>query len=158
MDVNNNKIEIRRHPLPHVETYDVTADELDRIENESKNVGQDFQYCSICVTAAIAFFIAIITTEIKSARVYQTFLIITLIGFVFAIYFGQAYVRGKDKCRSTIDKIRERQIGPVGEEGRELKPADVAELSPVPAPPSVLRPPSPPPLQESDITPTGVKP
>jgi hypothetical protein len=136
-----DKIEVRRHPLPHVETYDVTADELDRIATESATVGQDFQYCSICLTAAIAFFIAILTTEIKSPRVYQTFLIVTLVGSVLAIYFGQAYMRGKKKSASTIQKIRDRQIGPVGEEGRELRPAQVAELPPVPAP-VVLDPPT----------------
>lgn len=132
-----DKIEVRRHPIPHVETYDVTADELERIDSESKNVGQDFQYGSICLTGSLAFFIAILTTEIKSARVFQVFLTLTLVGGIMALYFGQSYFRGKKKCTTIIQKIRERQIGPIGEEGRELRPAQVAELAPVTAPVTV---------------------
>lgn len=132
---NGAKIPLRRHTLPDVETYDVTADELATIEIESKNVGQDFQYCSICLTAAIAFTVAIFTTEIKSQRTFDIFVILAVCGSVFSVYFYQRYRRGKKKSFTTIQKVRERQVGPIGEEGHELKPVQVAQLPVVTGPP-----------------------
>jgi hypothetical protein len=126
---NGDKINLRRHALSHVESYDVTADELVQIEEESKTVGQDLQYASNGLTAAIAFSIAIWGTEIKSDRVYQAFFMFALIGVVVAAYCGQKYFRGKKRCRTVIQRIRERQVGPVGEEGKELRPTQVAELT-----------------------------
>jgi len=131
---NGDKINVRRHAIPHVETYEITADELSRIETEAIATGQDFQYCSICLTAAISFSVALFATEIKSERTFDVFTILAICGFVFAAYFGQRHMRGKGRTKSVIQGIRERQIGPVGEEGRELRPAQVAQLPPVAAP------------------------
>ncbi len=128
---NGDKINLRRHALSHVESYDVTADELVQIEEESKTVGQDLQYASNGLTAGIAFSVAILGTEIKSARVYEAFFMLALMGFAIAAYCGQKYFRGRKRCRTVIQRIRERQIGPVGEQGMELKPAQVAELTAV---------------------------
>ena len=147
---NGDNIKLRRHALPHVETYDVTSDELERIETESKTVGQDFQYASNCLTAAVAFAIALFTTEIKSERVFDVFVLLAVSGSVFGCYFGQKYFRGRKQCATVIQKIRERQIGPIGEEGRELRPAEVAQLNPIAAP----EPPPLPPLdQAADVQP-----
>jgi hypothetical protein len=128
---NGDKINLRRHALSHVESYDVTADELVQIEEESKTVGQDLQYASNGLTAGIAFSVAILGTEIKSNRVYEAFFMLALMGFAIAAYCGQKYFRGRKRCRTVIQRIRERQIGPVGEEGMELKPAQVAALTAV---------------------------
>ena len=131
---NGDKINVRRHAIPHVETYEITADELSRIETEAIATAQDFQYCSIALTVAISFSIALFATEIKSERTFEVFTIMAICGFVFALYFGQSHMRGKTRTKSVIQSIRERQIGPIGEEGHELKPAQVAQLPPVPAP------------------------
>jgi len=131
---SGDKINLRRHALSHVESYDVTADELVQIEEESRTVGQDLQYASNGLTAAIAFGIAIWGTEIKSPRVYQTFFMLALTGLIVAAYCGQKYFRGRKRCRTVIQRIRERQIGPVGEEGKELRPSQVAALTPVASP------------------------
>jgi hypothetical protein len=131
---NGDKINLRRHALSHVESYDVTADELVQIEEESKTVGQDLQYASNGLTTGIAFSIAIVGTQIKSDRVYQAFFMLALMGFAIAAYCGQKYFRGKKRCRTVIQRIRERQVGPVGEEGKELLPAQIAELTLVASP------------------------
>ena len=122
------KIDTRRHSIGLVEIYELTSDELDRIETEAMSVGQDLQYCSICLTAGLSFLIALITTEIKSIHTYAIFFVLTVSGLLFATYFGQKFFRDRKKCKSVIQRIRDRQVGPIGEQGKEIGAAVAATL------------------------------
>lgn len=124
----DDQLQQRRHRIPHVETYDVTVDELDQIELESMSVGQDFSFGSVCLTAALSFLITIVTVPIESERAWNSFLIIMLVGFIGAAYFGIRWYRGKKHGVLVIERIREREIGPYGEEGREIKANEAADL------------------------------
>lgn len=55
MNQSSEKIPLRRHALPHLEMYDVTAEELKSIEKESLDVGQDFQFASIALSIGGSF-------------------------------------------------------------------------------------------------------
>ena len=48
-------IPILRHGLHHLETYEITADELNRIEREGGDIGFDFQIAQFCLTIAASF-------------------------------------------------------------------------------------------------------
>jgi hypothetical protein len=124
----DDKITLRRHSISQLETYDVTADELDGIERDCMDVGQDFQFASISLSVAVSFLIALILTRIESDRVYLSFFAIVTMGFVFTIYFGTLYSRKKRAFQSTIQRVRDRQVGPVGSEGQELPPSVLANL------------------------------
>lgn len=126
----DNKIPLVRHCIGQLDTYDVTADELDRIQQECMDVGQDFQVASICGTAGVSFLIALLATKIDSQRVWDGFFIVTVLGFGGAIYFGRKYVQKKRVFKPIIQRIKERKadVGPVGEQGHEVPVAELAAM------------------------------
>jgi hypothetical protein len=128
MHQQNDRIPLRRHTLPHVETYDVTAQELRSIERESLDVGQDLQFASITLTAAISFLIALILTDIPSPKVFASFVAVTLATGVLSTAFFIRYFRKKRNTKSTIQEIKDRQVGPLGDEEHVIAPAELAEL------------------------------
>jgi len=111
---NGSKIDAKRHSIGLVEIYELTADELDRIESEAMEVGQDLQYCSICLTAGLSFLIALLTTEIKSAHTFAIFVVLTITGLCFAVYFAQRYFRSRKKCKRVVQRIRASSAESVG--------------------------------------------
>ena len=106
--------------------YAVTGDELERIESESLEVGQDFQFASVWLTIAIAFLIALITTTISSPLVFTFFVLMVICGVTFAFYFGLCWLRKRGKVQTTINKIRARQIGTAGDEANPLPPENLS--------------------------------
>lgn len=116
----HENIPLRRHPISHLETYDVTAQELRAIERESLDVGQDFQFGSVALAIGASFLIAMLLTTIPSPTRFACFFAVVLVMFVFAGYFFLKYARKRTATRSTIQEIRDRQLGPLGEEGREI--------------------------------------
>lgn len=121
-------VPIRRHRLPDLHSYDVTGDELDQIEREAMQVGLDFSFASIALTAFISFLLALTTTEIKVPWVFEAYFSVMLSAFGFAVFFGIRWVRGRKVGTSIITKIRQRQVGPLGNEAREIQPADLENL------------------------------
>lgn len=132
--MDGNHIPLRRHSINQLDTYEVSADELDRIESECMDVGQDFQYASIALTVGVSFLTALWLTRIDSRQTFDIFVIAAILGFVGAIYFFQRYFRKRKSYTPIIERIRQRQVGPVGELGHELRPAELASMQPTQAP------------------------
>jgi hypothetical protein len=124
----SDQIPLKRHGLDHVETYDVTAEQLERLEKECGDVGTDFQMAQFCFTLASSFFIALLTTKIESPKTFMVFVIVVIVGFIFALFFTTRWIRSRGGLTSTIKKIKSLQIGPVGEEGKEIRAEDLADL------------------------------
>lgn len=133
--MDTEKITLRRHSITCVDTVEVFTHELDGIERESLDVGQDLQYASITASIAATILVAILLTEIRSPTRYAAFFAAFVAFGVLALYFFSNYYRKRTNFRSTIQTIRARQVGPVGEQGREMRPAEVAQL---PAEPRVV--------------------
>jgi hypothetical protein len=130
MTNNHEKIPVHRHRLPGVESYDVTSEELDQIEREASQVGLDFSFASITLTAFISFMIALLTVKIESSHTFMGFIGIEIATGFLTIYFAWRWLRGRGQRVSIISKIRERQVGPLGEEGKEIRPSELVELLP----------------------------
>jgi hypothetical protein len=128
MPTTNDKITLRRHSISQLDTYDVTAYELDGIERECLDVGQDFHFTSNTLSIGVSFLIALVLTTIESPKIYACFFALVLVMGVLTLYFGIRYIRKRGATRSTIQRIRERQVGPVGDERLELRPSDLAAL------------------------------
>jgi hypothetical protein len=126
--MTGDQIPIRRHRVEHVETYDVFGDELDAIEREAATIGTDLQYALFWLPLGLSFTASLLLTTIKSDRVYSAFFIITVMSYAFAVYFGIRWWQRKGNFQRLLSKIRERQVGPVGDEGKELKPAELEAL------------------------------
>ena len=117
---------VRWHPVSDLDMYAVTGDELDRIENESLEVGQDFQFASVWLTIAIAFLVALLSTTIDSLWVFMFFLLMVICGITFTVYFGWSWLRKRGMVLTTINKIRARQVGTAGDEANPLPPENLS--------------------------------
>lgn len=121
-------VQLRRHGLSSVETFEITADELDRLERDGADIGVDFQIALFCITQAISFLATLIVAPPPSDNVHRVFLTLVVGGFLVGGVFTYRWYRSKGAFATTIQKIRDRPIGPVGSEGHELKASELAIL------------------------------
>ena len=124
----NEHIPIRRHRLSGLDVCDVTTDELDAIERVAGDLGLDFQIAQFSFTIALSFLASTLSNPPQSDRVYIVFVVLIVVGFALGSIFGFKWWKGRDAFSRLIQKIRERQIGPVGDEGKQIKPAELEEL------------------------------
>ena len=125
MPVDEEYIPAKRHRHGPVATYEVFVEDFDRVEEEATNVGTDLQFgifwLSVAITSTFAFI-----TAISEWRVY--FFIAMLVGYGFGAYF---YIKWRNQgnalCR-LMNRIRASQVGPMGQEGKELGPGEVSNL------------------------------
>jgi len=132
--MSEDHIRIRRHSISQVESYEIFEQDLDAIEREGGNVGLDFQVALFCLTLAVSFLTALLTTTVGSIRVYDTFVILISVGTVLGVVFGIKWFRSRGAFSAILQRIRERQIGPIGDEEHPLRPSEVAQLPAVAAP------------------------
>jgi hypothetical protein len=135
--MSDEYIPLRVHSIAQLEAYLVTAEELEAIKREGHGVGFYFHVSEFFLTAGIAFLIALLTTEIKSPRVFNVFVLMVLVGLSLGIVFGIKWYMGRDSVNAIFRRIEERQIGPGGDAGNQLQPAALAQLPPVAPPPAI---------------------
>jgi len=118
---------VERHPYDALTLYEITGDELDRLEAEGLSVGEDFSFGLFGLSVAASFTIALLTTKIEGDRVFYSFLIVTIIGYVMSAFFGIRWLWGRRRHKSTVRRIRGR-VGPLGDETKEVGPRELANL------------------------------
>lgn len=121
-------IEIRRHRLSGLDICDVTMDELDAIERVGSNVGLDFNVALFSLGVSLSFLAALLATTIESRRVFEIFVILAILGAALAIIFFIKWLTSRNDFSNLIQKIRDRQIGPTGNESKALKPGELEKL------------------------------
>jgi hypothetical protein len=126
--MDSSHVQLRRHAITHVEAFDVTQDEIEGMERAAGDTGLDFQIAQFAFTLAASFLVALLTTQIESRRTFDVFVIIVVVGFFGGIAFGVRWYKNRGAFGAIVRRIKERQIGPVGDEGKELKAAELAEL------------------------------
>ena len=128
MPLSEEQIPAKRHRLRHVDLYDVSGDELDNLEQIGASVGTDLQFCTFWLPIGISATLTILSVPINNPHVYTAYVVAAFVGFGFGAYFGIRWWITRGQFRRCISKIRERQVGPVGEEGKELKPSELETL------------------------------
>jgi hypothetical protein len=128
MPLNDDQIPAKRHRLQHLDLYDVSGDELDNLEQVGSNVGTDLQFATLWLPIGISALLTLIAIPIANSRVYEAYLVAAFVGFGFGIYFGVRWWSNRGQFKRCIEKIRQRQVGPVGEEGKELRPSELEIL------------------------------
>ena len=136
MPVNGENIPAKRHKLEQVEIFEVTGDEIDSIEREAVNVGTDLQFCLVLIPVALTLFATLFLTTITNPRVYIVFFIVAFGSLVFGIYFAVRWFPERRSFKKCLDKIRNRRVGPVGQEGKELAVGELADLPSSEPPPT----------------------
>lgn len=121
------QIEVERHSFSGLVLYEVTEEELDALEHEASALSDDFSFSSVALTLAVAFTITLTTTKIESNHTFLTYFTLVIIGYVMALFFGIRFLRGRGARGKIIKRIKSR-VGPLGQEGREINPKELASL------------------------------
>lgn len=58
----------------------------------------------------------------------MVFAMIVVVGFFGAITFGVKWFKSRGSFANLLQRIRERQVGPVGEKGNEIRPSEAGQL------------------------------
>ncbi len=77
---------------------------------------------------SLHLFVALLTTQVDSQKTFLVFVVVVIVGFILSLFFAGRWIRSRGTLTATIKKIKGRQIGPVGEQGKEIRLADLAEL------------------------------
>jgi hypothetical protein len=128
--MNTDHISIRRHGKLEVHSYDVNRDQLDRIERAGGDVGFNFHlaelFLTIFVTSLLGAFLSLPPEGIK--RTISVAVII--VSFFLWPIFGFMWYRDRGAFSRIINEIRSYpEIGPIGDEKRELGIGELRSLT-----------------------------
>lgn len=126
---DNEHIPAKRHRHGPVATYEVFADDFDRIEDEATNVGTDLQFGIFWLSEAITSSFALPNVPRASWNVHTAFLVAMFVGYGFGLYFLVRWRKHANSLKRLMNRIRSCQVGPMGESGRELKPSELETLT-----------------------------
>ena len=105
--------EIRVGRMGELKVHQISDEELARLEQGSKQ--SLFLIFGIAVpSVATSFLIALLTTEIKSTRIFEVFVIITVVGFLAGIILLILWWCTRDPMSRLVHEIRDR-MPPKGE-------------------------------------------
>lgn len=139
---DNDRIPAARHRLKQIVTYEVPADDFNRIEQEASTVGSDMQFAIFGLGVALSITFTLLTVPMASERKFEVFFMLMLFGYGMGVYCGQRAWKQRGHLRRFMQGIRAMQEGPLGEEGKEIKAAELASL-PLQAAPQPAQPPLP---------------
>jgi hypothetical protein len=128
MPTGSEHILVRRHRVEHAEIYELFGDDLRRIEDEGARVGTHFQFATSWLPVAIALTVTLSTATIQSDRTFYSLEIFTVISYGFGIFHGVCAWQQRGRFKAIMAEIRQRKAGPLGEQGHELKPAQLEDL------------------------------
>ena len=97
--------------IPRIEVYQVTDDELRRIEYGFGQVGQDPTFAVASLSSSVAFAIALATAGL-SERLFIVFLSLVVIAAIVAVYTGVRWWRARKAAPAVIAAIRSRKVEP----------------------------------------------
>jgi hypothetical protein len=111
MDGPQKDAEIVTYRIPRIEVYQVTDDELCRIEEGYGHVSQDFTFAISFLSFGIAFLIALLTATF-SENLRTVFIVAVIICGIGFLYTGCRYWGQRKKIPNVIAKIRSRKTEP----------------------------------------------
>jgi fructose-specific phosphotransferase system IIC component len=121
-------LRVKRFRLGEIPSYEVLVDDFDRIEDEAQDVGLAFHFAVFCLSGAFTLSITLATVPIASWHVKATFLLAMCGGYVVGSFFLVLALRQRDRLKKMMQKIRDRQIAPLGEKDSELGPSELQQL------------------------------
>ena len=110
--------QIVTYRIPRIEVYQVTDDELRRIEDGFGQIGQDLTFAVASISCAITLAITLVTVRL-SQQLFITFVSLIFIFAVVALYTGIRWLRARKAAPAVIATIRARKVEPQVERPRE---------------------------------------
>jgi hypothetical protein len=99
------------YTIPRIEVYQVTDDELCRIEEGYGQVGQDLNFATSFLSFGAAFLLALLTATF-SERLRTIFILVVIICGIGFLVTGVRWLRQRKKVPDVIAKIRSRKTEP----------------------------------------------
>lgn len=130
-------IDRRRHHIEDVETYELFAAELEMIERGYSSRQNDLTLFGISIGIFGSFLLALVPYAISdpprayAALWYWIHVIHVAVlgcGGIFSTYFFWRWRATVRRETPIFQKIRDRQLEPAGQEGKEIKAAEAAVL------------------------------
>jgi len=103
--------EIVTYKIPRIEVYQLTDDEICRIEEVCGQVNQDFSFATTFLSFGIAFLLALLTATF-SERLHTIFIIVVVICGIGFLYTGIPWWGQRKKVPDVVAKIRSRKTEP----------------------------------------------
>jgi len=104
---NEEKLTINKGKLGTLNLYEITEDELEKLESG----GSDpifLNFAIFTLSVASSFLITLLTTTIQSQKVFITFLIVTILGYLSGIILTIIWWKSKKSIRDLVKKIKDR--------------------------------------------------
>ena len=97
--------------IPRIEVYQVTDDELRRIEEGYGQVGQDLTFAVASLSFCIAFAVTLATASFPD-RLFLIFLVLVIVSGLAALYTGIRWWGVRRAAPTVIATIRSRRVEP----------------------------------------------
>lgn len=103
--------EFRTYKIPPLEIYEVTNDQLDRIEESCQSLSQDLTFAIASLSIFASFAIALASAD-PSGTVRFVFIVVAVVSLAMSVYTGCRWFRRKKTSPGIIAKIRSRKLDP----------------------------------------------
>lgn len=110
-NISQSSFEVRRAMMDSITIYEITEDEFEELQKPS-DASFNLTFFVAFLSFFVSFLITILTTEIKSIKIYNFFVIVIVVSFCASIFFGIQTIRDyktlKNKRRKLVQKIQNR--------------------------------------------------
>jgi len=108
-----SQIQLRRHGIGHVETYEVLDHELNQLEKEGCDVGFDFQVAQFSLTTALSFLVGLILSPPPdgSPKTFVVLVVIVVVGFFMAAVLEFTGIAAGAPSRQRSARSRNARLG-----------------------------------------------
>lgn len=118
---SHDRIPVRRHSIAELHVYEVSSEELDQLERAGLHGAEAFGFLIFGFSVGISLTVTLTTVEIRSDRLFESFLIATIIAYVVGVFFGIRWVLERKSSKAVAQRIRSR-VGPIGDDEAGIEP------------------------------------
>ena len=111
----HDRIPVRRHSIAELDVYEVSSEELDQLERAGLRGAGSFGFLIFGFSVGVSLTITLATVDIHSDRLFESFLIATIIAYVVGVFFGIRWILERRSSKAVAQKIRSR-VGPIGDD------------------------------------------
>ena len=125
---DDGHIPATRYRIKNVDTYEIPVSDFNRIKAEGSSVGTHLQFATAWLPVALTLSLTLATVPIQSIRTYVTVLVVMMVSWSMGIFHGVCAYQQRGRFEKLMEGLRQLQVGPLGEEGKELQPSELASL------------------------------
>jgi len=106
-DSGFDSVKVRRGKVDSLSLYEVTESELQDLERGGP-ASLFLNFAIFLLSTAISFLVALLSTDIKSTKIFIVFVLVTLVGFVGGGILLLIWNRSRQSTKEIIQRIKDR--------------------------------------------------